>query len=730
MKRYVWGAYGLLGLALWPVPVLNVLQVEAAAVVAAVAYVVGGWAAVVQFRREESFWRVLAHQETALVVPLGLLTVAQFWAPNCTYAEGLLFYLLFPVVTVVLAVAVAYAVTGVRALPAVPTLVGIGIVVSVAGPMYDLGFHPQFYTYNHVFGGVLGPIYDEQLAVRPGLFWFRGLTLLWAVWAVLVGRWARAQGGLVPALGVLAVIAAAYGWAVPLGFNTSEEALQERLGGHVRTAHVDVYYDSTRHPRRAMEALAADHEAYYDHIHDRLGLSEGEGPDRVQSYIYPNPDVKAQLTGARTTSVSPVWLGTPQVHLLRSRADASLGHELAHVFSRPYGLPGLRASWSPGLVEGWAVALEPPSSYPSPDDLVRVATATDTTDALSLTADALAARLTPWGFWTGRGAVSYATMGSFVGYLLDRYGPARLRAVYAWGQFEAVYGRPLEQLVKGWAASLAQQPLVARAAHGVVTRQFSRPSLFETECPHYVPPHRRHLQAARRAERAGDTTQVRRHLARSLAAAPRYGAAHAMRARYRLERGHSATVVTQLDTLRTTRRSAYVQRLLADALALEGDAEAARRQYRRARARLPLYAHDGRARLLLRRLVADRPAIVRILVGAKEASRQARRLAGRGEAPAVRAWQALRWDDAHRYVRADSVWRQMEAPDGASWARSERSAFALQWRAWRAEAAHRAGRRAAARSQFRAAAAAARRHGAEAWARTLTAWAARAGAVP
>jgi len=102
MKRYVWGAYGLLGLALWPVPVLNVLQVESAAVVAFVAYFVGGWAAVVQFRAEESFWRVLGHQETALVLPLGLLTVAQLWAPNCTYAEGLLFYFLFPVVTVVL----------------------------------------------------------------------------------------------------------------------------------------------------------------------------------------------------------------------------------------------------------------------------------------------------------------------------------------------------------------------------------------------------------------------------------------------------------------------------------------------------------------------------------------------------------------------------------------------------------------------------------------------------
>ena len=731
MNRYVWGAYGLLGIALWPVPVLNVLQVESAAVVAFVAYFVSGGAAVVQFRGGEgSFRRVLLRQEAALLVPLGMLTVARLWAPNCTYGQGVLFYLLFPGVTVVLAVAVAYAVTGLRWGPALSTLVGIGLVASVAGPVYDLGFHPQFYTYNHVFGGVLGPIYDEQLAVRPGLFWFRGLTLLWAAWAGFVGRWARGRGGRWPILGVLVVIAAGYAGAVPLGMNTSEAQLQKRLGGHVRTAHFDVYYDSTRHDRREMEALAADHEAYYDHLHDRLGLSAAAGPDRIQSYLYPSPEVKAQLTGARTTSVSPVWLGTPQVHLLRRRAEASLGHELAHVISRPYGLPGLRASWSPGLVEGWAVALEPPSPYPSPDDLVRVATSGDTTDALSLKADALAARLTPWGFWTGRGAVSYATMGSFVRYLLDRFGPARLREVYAWGDFETVYGRSLDRLVEGWQQSLAQQPVVARAAHGVVTRQFTRLSLFETECPHYVPPHRRHLQTARRAERAGDSLRVRRHLDRSLAAAPRYGAAHAMLARHRLERGRADAVVAQLDTLRTTRRSALLQRLLADAFVLEGEADTARRHYRQARALLPLYAHDGRARLLLRRPLADRPAVVRILVGAAPASVQAARLADRDGAPVVRTWQALRWGDAHRYARADSVWREVGTPSSPAWSRSERSAFAIQWQAWRAEAAHRAGRLVTAQSQFRAAAAAARRHGAEAWARTLAAWAERDGASP
>lgn len=726
ISRRVLGAYGLFGLVLWPIPLLNVLQVESAAVVAFTAFFVAGWASIRRFAvGEASFWRVLGRQEAALFLPLVLLLVAQLWAPNCTLGQGLLFYGLFPGVTVVFVVAVAYAITGVGVARPVLVLVGLGLTISLLGPLYDLGFHPQFYTYNHVFGGVLGPIYDEQLAVRPGLFVFRGLTLLWAVVGVGVGRWGRGRGGQSLLGAGLIVIAGVYGWAAPMGINTTPEHLQQRLGGHVQTEHVDLYYDATQEERRAMQALAADHEAYYSHLQEQLGLSPDEGPARIQSYLYPNPDVKAALTGARTTSVAPVWLGTPQVHLLTSRAETSLGHELAHVFSRPYGLPGLHASWSPGLVEGWAVALEPPDASPSAHELVRVAATTDTTTALSVTAEALADRLTPWGFWTGRGAVSYATMGSFVRYLLDRYGPNRLKQVYARGNFAAVYGRSLDQLVEGWQATLTQAPMVSRAAHEIVTRQFSRPSLFETDCPHYVPPHRRQVQAAQRAARRGDSSRVTEHLHCALAAAPAYTTAHAMLAQRRLAQGRARAVHRQLDTLSASRYTPLLHRLRADAYVLTGEPRRARRQYRRALRALPLAAHDSRARVLLRVRMAGRPAVVRTLTNTSSPAAQATTLAQHVGTPVGRAWQALRFQDAHRYARADSVWQTVPDLSRAGWVRGERRDVVIQRRAWAGEAAARAGRSAAAGGLFRTAARAAGRRGATAWATALQFWAQR-----
>jgi hypothetical protein len=724
-----YAAYGLLGLALWPVPLLNVLQAESAAVVACAAFFVGGWAATRQFQAGPvSFLGVLGRRMGALLVPLGMLTVAQLWAPNCTFGQGLLFYALFPGVTVVLAVACSYLLTGTGVQRPFLWLAVGGVLVGLGGPIYDLGFHPQFYTYNHVFGGVLGPIYDEQLAVRDGLFVFRGLTLLWAGCAVAGGRLLRGHGGWVPLLVCGVTVGVLYTWAVPVGLNTSAEQLQRRLGGHLRTAHFDLYYDPDRLGRRAAEALADDHEAYYRYLQDRLGLAPGEGPGRIQSYLYPSPDVKARLTGARYTSVSPVWLGTPQVHLLTRRAGESLGHELAHVFSRPYGLPLLNASWAPGLVEGWAVALEPPSPAPPVHDLVRAATTTDTSAALSLTAEALAERLPPWGFWTGRGAVSYATMGSFVDHLLAEHGPGRLKRVYARGNFADVYGRSLPRLAQAWADSLARRPQVARAAHAVVTRRFTRPSLFETECPHHVPPYRRHLQAAREARREGDTTAVGRHLRRAVAAAPRSLGAQTALAHYRLGQGRPAAVRRQLDTLTARRWPATLRRLRADAQAMTGDSAAARRGYRAALRALPLSAPDRRGRLLLRLAVAGRPTVVRTLASADSAARQARALGALPDRTgAVRAWRALRRQDAHQYAAADSLWRQGASyRPPAHWPRAWRQHLALQRRAWTGIAAHRAGRNKAAQVALSAAARRAAAHGASTWAETLRFWAERA----
>ncbi|NBB99351.1 MAG: hypothetical protein GVY15_00615 [Bacteroidetes bacterium] len=623
----------------WMVPLLHQLNAVSMAALATVAFFTAGGAAVTAFRREAAVQTVMAAQIGAIVWPLLLFGVAFLWTPVCGRLQGLLFWVLFPVVTVMFAVAVAYALTGWRPARARWYLWGTGLALLIAGPVYDLSLHPQFYTYNHVFGGVLGPIYDETLALRPGLFWFRGLTLCWAGAALLLGRWLRVgfpspataawwiKGP--PAVGALGVlIAALYAFASPVGFNTSTAYLEQQLSGRAATDRVVLHYD----PAALSPAEVAHWARYHTYQVERLERILDVSIDTpVRSFLYPDEATKAALTGARTTNTAPVWLATPQIHVLQTVAERVVAHELAHAVSRPFGLPGVRASVSVGLVEGLAVALEPPSGRPSIHDQVAAAQLSApgvTRQALNpdLSAD-VAARLSPFGFWTGRGAVSYTVMGSFVQYLLETYGPGPLKEAYAWADFASAYGHALPQLTAEWQAFLRERPVVSRAARPVMAARFSRPSVFEQACPFQLSPADKAYREARAAQEDDRFNDARRFVEEALAHQPTHQGARALWAAFRIAEGEARDVVDQLQPIARERLRWGLQLRLAQALAAAGEAGAALRQYDALLQRLPVHRHALWVRLQLERALVEQPSVFHAIQPVYSSAEQRARVA-------------------------------------------------------------------------------------------------------
>jgi hypothetical protein len=624
--------YAALGLALWPVPLFGLLHVEASAAVAAAGFFVGGTAAARAFRRGAGLRAALRGHLLLLAIPWALLTLTLLWRPNCGYLAGLGFYLLFTVPGVVLGVGLAYALTGTRLKRPGLALVVVGLAVAVGGVAFDLGLHPQFYTYSHVFGGVLGPIYDEELAVRPGLFSFRALTLLWAALLVLFGRWLRLRGRpgeerrrVVRAGAALAVgIALAYAFRVPIGLNTSPAHLERALPGRYDGGPFVLHYAPGTLTPADLAWIADEHRYRYARLRAQLGVSV-DGP--VHTYLYPDPAARGRLTGSRGTGVTPVWLATPQVHLLQDRFTAEhFGHELAHVFSRAFGAPLLRASPAVGLVEGLAVAVAPPDGLP--DAAQQVAASLRLEGELGALeagpAEAIAGAMSPWGFWTGRGAVSYTTTGAFVGWLLDRYGADRLRAVYRTADFEAAYGAPVEALTARWEEDLRRLP-VSVEAESLAAWRFRQPSLFERPCPHWVPPAERRTRAAYEAEEAGDADAALRHYAAALGEDPAYAPALAGWAARALSADTppmdvAARVRAVVDTARVPDPLLLLS--LGDAFRWAGRDTLAGRRYEAAVAALPPYAWAAAAALRQRQRLS-REALGALLAAGPPAGRAA-----------------------------------------------------------------------------------------------------------
>jgi len=648
-------AYAAVTALLVPWPVVGVLHAESSAVVAATAFVVAVAGGLAAFRREAPLGRTLGAHVALLAIPLAGLTLSLAWRPNCAYLTGLGLFAVMVPPSAVLGVALAYALAGVRRAGWIAAAVGVMAVVG--GVVSDLAVHPQLYTYNHVFGGVLGPIYDEELSIRPGLVAFRALTLLGAAWLVALGRWRR--GGGRPTVLVGAAVAGALGVgylaAVPLGIQQTPARLERALGSVVVAGPFRIVYDADATPpaavrRAADDALWAAHRLTQD-----LGVTWREP---VTIVLYPDPETKGALIGSRVVSVTPTWLRRPQVHMLADEVPRSLSHELAHVAARTFGMPGVRASPAVGLVEGLAVAVEGPDGGPSPEALVAAARALPG-DAGGLDADPAAVVLRtmdPVGFWTARASVAYTAGGAFTRWLLDTHGAAPVREAYRTGRFRPAFGVPLDTLTARWGRHLATVP-VTDEARETAAWAFRQPSLFERPCPHHVPRHERDARDGWHALAAGDTTAAGAAFRASLTRRPTWpdavsGAAllrAAAQGRAPVTRAVAGAFAARLDSTATPGALAAV----ADLHRLAGlNASADTLYARAARATAP---SDRWSRLLLaRRAALGADALARLRASPADLDATAR--SASDPVLALALWRAAgRPDAAWRAARA--AWR-------------------------------------------------------------------------
>ena len=602
--------YLAVSITLLAFPVFGVLHAESSAVIAFAGFFISGLATSSAEKKHGSLLNSLKTHLGLLAIPYFVMMLGMFFRPNCTPLTGTGIFLLFSLGSVILGCALGYLVSVLPVKRKKTLFVLSGLGLSLAGVIYDLGFHPQFFTYNHVFGGVLGPVYEEDLHIRPGLLFFRLMTLLWAWLLYGVARWysRKKVSNLFKMSLLFSSIALVVLYIVSdrTGVNMTAGVIQAELGGHAKSAHFDIYYDPDSIDGTALDALIYDHEYLYERLKTRIGETPGS---RIQSYIYPSPKRKRLLTGAGYTSVAPVWLRQPQMHMLQSLQERVLSHELAHVFSRSFGLPLLKASFSVGLVEGFAEAMEVPNGRPSLDEQVAVAypIQKDSASKDTVTPASLEHMLSPFGFWTGRGAVSYTTMGSFVSFLINTYGISAFKRVYPRSAFEQVYGKPVKDLVYEWLHAVHGRTYMDRDTRDFTFRRFSVPSLFEKTCPHYVAPVERLFEAAEEAIATEDSARAFNYLDQAVKEDPLYENALIGWSQMMLARQQPVEVLDAIQSYQSAFEKLNegefepaLNLIYADALTQLDRRGEAYDVYTRILTRLPFYAHEQRAVVMIR----------------------------------------------------------------------------------------------------------------------------------
>ncbi len=501
-----------------------------------------------------------------LVLPLLVITANGLRVRNCDWGFGFLSYLLLPVVSTLGATAVGVATAVIagnhrKLSNALPYLVYVASLLGAVWRFYD---NPPIFVYNLFAGYFPGNLYDENVGFHLPMLWSRlcqAATLLAilaaAAWwldvpsLTLKRRRARRPDGW--RIRAALLFAAGAGLALllwcrsaSLGFAIDADYIARTLGGRYETTHFVIYYPRGGEIERDIAAIAADHEFRYAQL---VKTFQVEPAGKITSFYFESAAQKFALMGASQVYMAKPWRN--EIYVQHARfPHPVLRHEIAHVIAGQFGDPifhmsvgtrfGLPVAFNVGLIEGLAVAGDWPdhrsqlTPHQSVKAMIELGVAPPIDQILSTS------------FLTFSPSRSYTVAGSFVRYLLDSYGPARLRVLYrTGGDFMAAYGRPQAQFVADWRRMIDQVKLPPHAAE-LVRERFRRPSILHRPCPHAIARRMHEVQGLIGDGRLARALDVMRQICSDAPDEPRYQLALA---RLLLRSGASSAAKPVLDRL-------------------------------------------------------------------------------------------------------------------------------------------------------------------------------------
>ncbi len=507
-------AYLGISLACTQIPLLNYLGFEFSLVVALSGSLISGLRTAGSLHRwlhqnnlakgrevSAEFARQVFWNLALLSIPVLIMLANALFVRNCSFAEGLAFFLLLPVVSICFSTALAFFCAAHYRHPKT-----IFLLMVTASLLYGVAvgyFTPAIYSYNFFYGFFPGLTYDELLEISGTLVIFRCLTLILSYLlyrtALLildsgsVGRstWEKgidllrslaAPGNRLTSLAVFLLLFAVFHFRTTLGFESPSSFIRSELGSSFATQNFTLFYAESTYTREEILWLGAEHEFRLMQIGSAL---DHPFKGKIESYIYPDTDLKRRYIGAGATSIAKPWNG--EIHLHADAVGDVLKHELVHLAAAPFGLPFLHASLHPGLTEGLAMAIEwnwgDRTLHEYSSAMIRSGLAPEMEPVMQ-----------SFGFTQQSSSVSYVLAGSFCRFLLDRYGATQLTALYSSGDYEAIFGKPLTALLADWKEMLAGIPLDEGMSE-VVGVYFQPAPFFTKTC---VRVSARKLSAARR----------------------------------------------------------------------------------------------------------------------------------------------------------------------------------------------------------------------------------------
>ncbi len=370
------------------------------------------------------------------------ISIVIFFGHPRDYERGLLWWLLLPGTSWILGVSASMLIYTLfqRFRWIVFTLVMAGNFI---WGIVSVITNSQIFVYSIFWGYFAGPIYDDLIPITDTLITHRifvvALSILFILLTLAIKkRRDQMRYGGVSMLAVVftLLLYIIYAQRDIMHWNTSYDFIQIPLGQKIEKQNLTLHFSSdiSEDDRSWVFKLALFNRSK---IERQVGVSQYQP---ITVYIYRDALQKKALMGAGTTNFAKIW--NREVHINFRDVEESLLHEMTHVLAQEFGNRWIGTS-KIGYLEGLAVAVEGDTPYFTPHKWAAILKKKNELPDIG--------SLVEWkSFWKSNSSLAYTISGSWVRFLMDRYGMDSFKRVYGRDEFDLCYPKPFDSIRVEW----------------------------------------------------------------------------------------------------------------------------------------------------------------------------------------------------------------------------------------------------------------------------------------
>ena len=427
-------------------PLVGSLGYEFSAVNAVLLFLIGGLLTIYTSRDypEHNFSLFeLWHQRKKNVIiflsmPFLIGLVSTVFFSKCPVLDGAFFYLVITVPSYFFGIVAGFYMS-VLSQKNKYLLFGLSFLLIICLPLNELFFNPQVFFYNPIIGYFPGTIYDEDLRIDRLLIAYRLLNISFMIFILSTAYQIRSKKVFIKAISLLLVILIAAVFSIfkpSLHLSTDKETLNKNLANTITTQNFVIHFGKTQNLIKSRKYVALLHEYYLDQIKIQLDV---QSKQKVDSYIFQNKNQKQELIGAGNADIAKPWL--KQIYLNYDSYEETLKHELVHVVASNFGATFLQVAdnFNSAMIEGIAVAIDNNYDGMTAHYLAKLAWEGGYRVPIKTLFSGM-------NFFTQTTSVSYIYAGSFIKFLIDKFGVGTVKKLYHKTDFQKFCGENIDQL--------------------------------------------------------------------------------------------------------------------------------------------------------------------------------------------------------------------------------------------------------------------------------------------